>query len=188
MRKPSLLVFDRSGRRLATLSIDVGKRQVIMPNRRQITIFGRTTSRQKPRIGFTTYNLDGSIAGKTNCAVPSGYPARAMWPFGFDGRLLRIGGLINEKRAVYRDSFIDTHAGTVIHDIEHGLHPYFDEWVQPGLYINGIAGGPDGIYAVDPDTGKAVRLTQLSLYDQEGYENHANSQFATDLVFGGKGQ
>jgi hypothetical protein len=99
---------------------------------------------------------------------------------------LWISAVVGPKRGVYRRSVIDVTTGTVTADLEFtGWVPDFDQWARPNVYLAGIEGKPKGIYAVDAETGEVTRLSRIGVYrDQEGYENHANSQFATDLVFG----
>lgn len=184
--EPGIEIFDRTGRRLAMLSIDVRKRLVFMPNDHRVTIFEPAVDRSAPRIRFTTYDLKGMVVETTYCALPSGYPPRATGVDGYDGRRLWISALVDSKRWVYRYSVVDTSTGVVIHDIVHtGAVPWFEQWVRPGLYVSGIVGAPVGLYAVDPKTGVMARFSVLDMYVQEGYENHAHSQFARDLVFGG---
>jgi hypothetical protein len=183
--EPGIEVFDRTGRRLAELSINVKKRSVFMPNDHRVTIFDPAVDRSAPRIRFTTYDLSGTVVRTTYCALPAGYPPRATAVDGYDGRRLWITALVDTKRWTYRYSVIDTTTGVVIHDIEHsGELPWIEQWVRPGLYVSGILGAPDGLYAVDPDTGVMTRFSVIDAYDQAGYENHAHSQFARDLVFG----
>lgn len=186
--EPGIEVFDRSGRRLAELPIHVKKRSVVMSSSSRVTVFDHPAGRDKPRVRFTTYDLKGARVATTYCALPSGYPPRATAVDDYDGDRLWIHALVDSKRYVYRHSIIDTSSGSVIEDIQHsGTVPYIDQWVRPGVYLAGVSGAPDGVYAVDSDTAEMVRLSQLELHrDQEGYENHANSQFARDLVFDGR--
>ncbi len=185
MTKPGLEVFDRAGRRIASLPISLKKRRVLMPNRRHITIFEPAALRPAPRIRFTTYDLDGMPVGTAYCALPSGYPPRATGVDGYDGDRLWISAQLDSEQGLFRYSVIGTSAGTVVQDFQHaGYVPYIEQQVQPGVYVTTIGGGPDGIYAVDPDTGEMARISRIGLYpNQEGYENHANDQFARDLIF-----
>lgn len=184
--EPGIEIFDRAGRRIADLPINIKKRSVLMPDSAHITIFDPSDDRTKALLRFTTYDLDGKSVSSDSCELPDGYPPRATGVSAFDGKRLWISALVDSKNYTYRHSIIDTSTGRVTQDVEYtGTVPYFDQWVPPGVYMAGIVGAPDGIYAADADTGEVARLSRIGVYqDQEGYENHAGSQFATDLVFG----
>lgn len=98
------------------------------------------------------------------------------------GRAELAPALTDDGRAVYRYTVLDLETGNVASDVTHtGYVPYVNQLVHPGVYVAGIEGASDGLYAVDPSTGDMLRLTSVTPdADQEGYENHPNSQFATD--------
>jgi hypothetical protein len=185
---PGLEVFDRTGHRVASLSIDVKKRSMFVDNGGRVTIFEPLAPGAEPSLNFTTYDLDGAPVVSKFCALPAGYPPRLTGVDGYDGRHLLIGALVDRRHGVYRYTMIDTESGTVVDDIRYaGWVPYVDERVEPGAYMAGITGGPDGIYGVDPSTGDMTRLSQIGVYrNQAGYENHAHDQFARDLIFNSK--
>jgi len=186
IRQPGVEIFSRSGRRIAQLQINVGKRSAFMLDGRRLAVFDPVARRSPARLHYTIFDLSGHPVEHGSCVLPAGYPPRSTGVDGFDGRHLWISALISSDRQIYRYSSIDVSAGKVIYDTRYtGTAAYVEQVVQPGLYVTGIVGAPDGIYAMDPQTGDMIRVSRIRLYPkQQGYENHANDQFSRDLIFG----
>lgn len=176
-----VLLFDGTGRLITEEPVDVGKRRVSLDNDARVTVF---EPNRASAIAFTTYGANGGWAEARTCAIPTDYPD-GQASVHLDGHHLRVEGLIDKGKAVYRFTVIDLETGNVVSDMTHtGYVPYVNQLVWPGIYMAGIEGASDGVYAADPSTGDMLRLTSLAPFTgQEGYENQPNSQFATDLVF-----
>ena len=180
-------VFDRSGRRVAELPIDVGKNSLVLASDNGGVTLARVSGPQpKPRVQLKTYDRNGDVVESLSCVLPSGYPVSRTGVDGYDGRNLWLSALVDRKRWEYRYAMIDVRTGTVVADIQHrGFSPWIDQWVSPGVYTGDFAGGSEGIYGVDPDSGEMVMLTQVEHYRyQGGYENHPYGDLATDLIIG----
>lgn len=184
MTDPGILIFDRSGQRTGEVPVDVVKRQVFLLPDEQVTLT-ESVGGDVPSIRLVTVGFDGVTARTQTCALPKGYRFRDTGVRAYNGRELLLSALVDRRRFAYRFTLLDLVTGEVIEDFEHrGAVPQIANRSAPGLYITDISGGPDAIYGIDPRSGDMAPLSRISPYrDQGGYENHAASQFAPDLVF-----
>lgn len=177
-------IVDRSGGRFAEVPVKVRNREVFISDDGRITTW-RYSTKNTEFLRFRRFDIDGRHTGRLTCAIPAGFPPEHAWVERYDGRYLWLSGLVDRRRFVYRNTVIDTWEGTVVQDVEiTGFDPHLTDWVEPGVFVSSIATGPSSLYAVDPETGVVAAISRIGLYPhQSGYENHAHSEFAADLVF-----
>ncbi|MEP7736831.1 hypothetical protein ABKW28_04185 [Nocardioides sp. 31GB23] len=181
---PGITIFDKRGRQTDRVPVDVGKRRVFLLPEGHLTL-AESVEDEVPSVRLVTISSDGAALRTQTCALPQGYRSRDTGVRTFDGRRLLLSALVDQRRFVYRFTLLDMATGEVIEDFEHrGDVPQIANRSAPGVYPTDISGGPDAIYGIDPLTGDMTPLSRTYPYrDQGGYENHAASQFATDLMF-----
>lgn len=187
--------FDLSGNRVAKFPLAPDQYSVYVSNGGSVTSFVQSTHRA-PVIRYTTQTPDGTRV-EQKCDLPLGFLPSQAFVEGYDGRYIWLDSLNRSSgEFIYRNAVIDTMTGTVVEDVANKgechrskapaatCAPYIANWLKPGVLLSTISDGADGIYAVDPEGDSLVRISRISLYRQAGYANHANDQFARDLIFG----
>lgn len=183
--KTGIHLFDRSGKRLATLSVTPRKKTVQITDDGEVVVFDRITKQTGPRLSYTIYDHDANAIDEHRCLLPDGFPTGTGVDL-FDGRRLWITALVDKQKSIYRHALIDLTTRTVLHNVDWGGSEFiwFPGPAGTSTYLSSVNGGARGIFGIDAEAGIATRLTRITPYErQEGYENHANSEFARDLIF-----
>lgn len=179
-----ITIFDKRGIQTDVVPVDVGKRQVFLLSDNRVTL-AETVGGEVPSLRLVSTSFNGTTVRTQTCALPEGYRFRDIGVRAFDGRRVLLSALVDRRRFVYRFTLMDLATGEVIEDFEHrGDVPQIASRSASGLYLTDISGGPNAIYGIDPRNGDMTPLSRIYPYrDQAGYENHAASQFAPDLIF-----
>lgn len=177
-------IFNRAGRRVASPLIKITKsEQLFVGSDRRITIFDLSEQTRSAVLRWRTLNTRGHAGVAHTCTLSDSYSSN-LWPQGFDGTIAWIAAVENIGGRAYRNTLIDLSDGTIVQDYLSDGTPYIDDVVRPGIFVTSIQGDSKAIYAVDPQLGALVPISRVWPYaHQSGYENHAYSEFAADLIF-----